>query len=327
VFSIGARAHLHSRVPRYLRRGGELAWVADSRRLSMGGPHMVSTRPRLSYLAALAVTAVLYAAFLQPQALGAFISLNGEPVDYGYESPKVCCIDVAAVNLLNYLARQPGNSKLIPDANSIGDQQEDFHKKYDPGFQKLEGDRNDLKKGLDETFKERNFTADVKLFLTRDLTYETLLKEWNDDELIILLAREVDRGWGHALFLWGLESDKTKPRLSVTDPNIHPNTNHKLNGTNTNSKGTATASDLAISTDATNAPDWRITLHQLAHTYTDGDLSETFDAATYRFRITAFASVSDVKAIAEPATLALFGIGFASLLLIRRGSRSDFDSG
>ena len=95
---------------------------------------MVSTRPRLSYLAALAVTAVLYAAFLQPQALGAFISLNGEPVDYGYESPKVCCIDVAAVNLLNYLARQPGNSKLIPDGTASGISRRIFTRSMIPAF-------------------------------------------------------------------------------------------------------------------------------------------------------------------------------------------------
>lgn len=267
-------------------------------------------------------TAFLYFLVYGTTALAIPLTLKGDPVDYEYESDKVCCIDVAAVNLLNYLDHQKGNEELIPIGKSVKDQQEDFHKKYDPTFQKQVGDRNDLKKGLEDTFNERKFNADVKLFLTNDLTYDTILKEWNDDELIILLAREVDQGWGHALFLWGLETDKNNPRLAVTDSNVHPNTDHKIDGTNTNSKGTATWSNLSIGVDNNNSPDWRITLNQPEYTYTTGNLTETFDAVTFKYRITAFASISDVSPIPEPNALLLFGTLLAFIIIGGKRNRN-----
>jgi len=250
------------------------------------------------------------------------VSLKGDPVDYdSSDSDKVCCIDVAAINLLNYLDRQKGNENLIPDGKSVKDQLEAFHEKYDSRFQRRVGTRNDLKKGLEDTFKEQEFNADVKLFLTKDLTYDSLLKEWNDDELIILLCREVDRGWGHALFLWGLDTDRKNPRLAVTDPMVHPNTDHKIYDKDTNSKGISTWSNLSIGVDKDNSPDWRITLNTPEYTYTIGNLTETFDAATYKYRITAFVSVSDVSPIPEPTTLFLFGSGLACIIIGRKRNR------
>lgn len=63
------------------------------------------------------------------------ITLEGDPVDYSWDSKKATCVDIAAINLLNYLDRQKGNENLIPDGKSIKDQLEDFHKKYDSQFQ------------------------------------------------------------------------------------------------------------------------------------------------------------------------------------------------
>lgn len=259
---------------------------------------------------------------LAPALLAGPLTLNGDPIDYGYEGEHACCIDVAATNLLNYLDNQQGNDKLVDDSRSIGDQQEDFHKKYDPDFNNNNGNRNDLGKGLKETFKERGFDAKVKTFLTRDLSYEALLKEWRDGELIILLAQETERKWGHALFLWGLEDDPSRPRVGVTDPNIHSNTDHKLNGNNTGSKGSATWSDLAIGKDDNKLPDWRIALDAPAHTYQHGDLSESFAADRYQFRITAFISVSDVKPKVDAGSSgSIMALLLSLLLLVRRQQR------
>lgn len=229
-------------------------------------------------------------------ALAGPLTLTGDPIDYGYEGEHACCVDVAAVNLLNYLDNQPGNDELVDDSKSIGDQQDGFHQKYDPEFKKSDAGVADLTKGLKETFKERNFDAKVKTFYTKDLSYAALLKEWQDGELIILLGYETELKWGHALFLWGLEDDPSKPRVGVNDPNIHPNSDHKIDGANTGSKGSTQWSDVAIGKDDKGLPDWRIKLEAPAYEYKFGDLIETHDAATYHFRITSFVSVSDVKA-------------------------------
>ncbi|HEY9192114.1 MAG TPA: hypothetical protein VIO81_04525, partial [Methyloversatilis sp.] len=260
-----------------------------------------------------------------PRAYAAPVTLGGDPVDYGYESAKVCCVDVAAVNLLYYLDRFDETRDLVPDGTTVGAQQESFHKKYDPGFTKLTASEADLKKGLNDTFRERNFSADVKIFLQPKLSYETLLKEWREDELIILLGTEVTQGWGHAFFLWGLDDDKTTPRVGVVDPNFHPNTHHMIDGKDTNSTGAAFWSDVQIGLDAQQLPDWRIKLDQPAYTYRVGDVEEEMDAKTNRFRITGFVSVSDVNRIPEPGVLALCGIGFAAVLLAgaRNGGQRD----
>ena len=285
--------------------------------------HPVQSRNASSALVACCVAACLVVGL--PRAYAAPVTLGGDPVDYGYESDKVCCVDVAAVNLLNYLDRFDDTHDLVPDGKSVGTQQEDFHKKYDPRFTKLTASEADLKKGLSDTFRERNFSADVKIFLKPKLSYETLLKEWQEDELIILLGTEVTQGWGHAFFLWGLDDDKTTPRVGVVDPNFHPNTDHVIDGKNTNSKGAAFWSDVQIGLDAQQLPDWRIKLDQPAYTYRVGDVEEEMDARTNRFRITGFVSVSDVQRIPEPGVLALCGIGFAAVVLVssRKGGRSD----
>ena len=293
------------------------------RRLGLHGYHLFKVFLLPKAMICIWVILILCFFCSATDSLAAPICLKGVPVDYGYESDKVGCIDVAASNLLNYLDRQKGNENLIPNARSLKDQQEDFHKKWDPKFKTKNGSRNDLKTGLDETFKERKFNADVKFFLTKDLKYETLLKEWKDDELIILLAREIDQGWGHALFLWCLESDKNKPRLAVTDPIYHPNIDHKINGKNTNSKGVSTWSNLIIGVDDKGFPDWRITLNQPEYTYKLGNLTETFDATKYNYRIITFASVSDVKPIPEPSTVLLLSSGLIGLIGIGRKKIKD----
>ncbi len=249
-------------------------------------------------------------------ALAQPLTLSGDPVDYGYGSKRVCCVDVAAVNLLNYLDRFEDTRDLVPDGKSVGAQQEDFHARYDPRFTKLNASEADLKKGLDDTFRERKFSADVKIFLTPKLSYDTLLKEWMDDELIILLGTEVDLGWGHAFFMWGLNEDKTRPRVGVVDPNFHPNTDHVIDGKQTKSKGAAFWSDLQIGVDAEKMPDWRISLEQPEYTYAVEGVEEVFPAKTNRFRITGFASVSDVRKIPEPDVLVLCGVAVASAVFV-----------
>lgn len=259
--------------------------------------------------------------FTIPGALAGPVTLTGDPIDYGYEGDHACCVDVAAVNLLNYLDNQPGNDELVDDNSAIGDQQESFHQKYDPEFKQTDASAAELTKGLKETFKERKFDAKIKTFYTRDLSYAALLKEWQDGELIILLGYETERKWGHALFLWGLEDDPSKPRVGVNDPNIHANSDHKLDGANTGSKGSTQWSDVAIGKDDKGLPDWRIQLDAPAYEYKFGDLIETHDATTYHFRISGFVSVSDVKAkVPEGSALALLGI---SLLLLWRQRRRN----
>ncbi|MDO9285204.1 MAG: hypothetical protein Q7U26_09935 [Aquabacterium sp.] len=238
-------------------------------------------------------------------ATAAPVTLTGEPVDYAFEADKACCIDVAAVNLLNYLDRQPGFGKLVPDGRSIEAQQAGFHRRWDPDGNKTAGTRFDLKNALAATFKARDFAADIKLTETKDLSYDNLLKGWNAHDLVILLANEVDLGWGHALLLWGLEDDKTKPRLAAVDPNLHPNTHQRIEGRDTGSAGAVVWSNLTIGTDARQWPDWRIRLQAPDHTYKIGQDEWVYDGKTYNFRISEFVSVSNVRAIPEPTGLML----------------------
>lgn len=254
---------------------------------------------------------------------------DDDPIDYGYESEKVCCVDVAAVNMLHRLSRQPGNQSLVPTGKSIKEQQEDFHKKYDPSFSKTMGSLDDATKGVKDVLAERKFAGTVKPFYTKDLSYQKLVEEFQKNAAIMLFCQ--GQNFGHALFLWGVETDLTKPpKLTIVDPNVHPNTEHKIDGKNTNSKGTATEVAVNIGTDEKGFPKWTITYTAPEYTYhytyrrEDGSeetIGETFPAVTYTYRITAFLSVSAVKPIPEPATLLLFGTGLSVVLGFTRGRR------
>ncbi|MEJ5253094.1 MAG: PEP-CTERM sorting domain-containing protein [Chthonomonadetes bacterium] len=255
---------------------------------------------------------------------------DDDPIDYGYESENVCCVDVAAVNMLHRLSKQSGNQGLIPTGKSIKEQQEDFHKKYDPNFSKKMGSLNDAVTGFKEVLAERKFTGTVQPFYTKDLSYQKLVEEFQKNGTIMLTCHS-DKVGGHALFLWGLETDPTKPpKLTIIDPNVHPNTEHKIDGKNTNSKGTSTEVALTIGTDEKGFPKWTITYTAPEYTYQytyrreDGSqetIEETFPAVTYTYRITAFLSVSAVKPIPEPTTLLLFGTGLSVVLGFTRGRR------
>lgn len=235
-------------------------------------------------------------------ALAQPVTLAGDIVDYGYtdQSDKVCCVDVAAVNLLNYADRQPGNGRLVPDGKSIGDQQVDFHKTYDPGLTRSGAGTAELTKGLKDTLHKQGFKATVKSFGTHQLSYDTLITEWQHGEYIILNMREVDRGFGHSVFLWGMNLDKTTPSLGVADPNIEPNSDAA-----TGAGGAVSWSGLSIGQDARGLPDWRI--------------GYGTDPA-YAYRVVSFVSVSDISPVPEPATwlLALGGAAVAGAGHVRR---------
>lgn len=249
------------------------------------------------------------------------VTLTGDPVDYAFEADKACCIDVAAVNLLNYLDRQPGLGKLVADGRRIADQQAAFHRRWDPAETKTTGTRFDLKNALAATFKARDFAADIQLTETKDLGYAQLLAAWNAKGLVILLANEVDLLWGHALFLWGLEDDASKPRLAAIDPNLHPNTHQPIDGRDTGSTGAAVWSDLAIGVDAQRRPDWRITLTAPDHTYTLGQDQWVYDGNSYKFRISEMVVVSNVRDLPEPASLALAALALLAASTARRWAR------
>lgn len=249
------------------------------------------------------------------------VTLIGDPVDYAFEADKACCIDVAAVNLLNYLDRQPGLGKLVADGRSIADQQAAFHRRWDPTETKSAGTRFDLKNALAATFKARDFAADIQLTETKDLGYAQLLAAWNAKGLVILLANEVDLLWGHALFLWGLEDDASKPRLAAVDPNLHPNTHQPIEGRDTGSTGAAVWSDLAIGVDAQQKPDWRITLQAPDYTYTVGQDEWLYEGKTYKFRISEFVVVSNVRDLPEPASLALAALALVASASARQWAR------
>lgn len=158
----------------------------------------------------------------------------------------------------------------------------------------------------------------MKLFRTKDLTYDSLLKEWNHHELVIFFVKEINKGWGHSIFLWGIETDKNKPRIAVIDPLVHPNTNHKIKDQNTNSKGTFTWSDISIGTMSVNnktLPDWRIKLENKEYTYTIDNLTETFEEENFEYQILGFVSVSDVSPIPEPTSILLCGVGLAYIII------------
>lgn len=249
-----------------------------------------------------------------------FVSLEGDPPDYDFLSPKVCCVDVAAGNMLAYLARhKKGVKDTLKDPKT---EQEDFHKRYDPEFKSPDAASADqAKSAWEKTLADKGLEGSVKLFRTRDLKYETLVKEWKDDEIIMLLMSS-GSGVGHAVFLWGLDDDPKaeKPEISVVDPNVHPNTDQTIDGKATKSKGTASKVALTIGTDAGGLPEWRITTPGGPYRYPeDPEFEYTWAAQAYR--ITAFISVSDVGKIPVPGVALLLAPGLLILVAMRRRSR------
>ncbi|AHG90920.1 hypothetical protein J421_3383 [Gemmatirosa kalamazoonensis] len=236
--------------------------------------------------------------------------LTGDPIDYGFGSSRVCCIDVAGVNLLKYLERV--GRITPPSAKPYGEQQENFHKIWDPDF-KSPGrtSAQDFQKAMQTSLDSRGYTANVKLFSRRQLDYATLVQEWKNQELIVLFLASGPEMIGHAVFLWGLELDLTKPpRISIVDPNIQPNTGFTDQAGNSpttvNGKpytgGTASQANLSIGTDPkTKLPVWKFTIDQpkIVYGFADGS-TETFDAKRFDYQIVGFASVSDVCKKKEP---------------------------
>jgi MYXO-CTERM domain-containing protein len=230
-----------------------------------------------------------------------FESLTGPPIDYEFGPGNVCCIDVAAVNLLTYLERI-GKLKP-PSGKSPGDQQTDFHHLWDPKDEHPSGGSKEFVDAMTESLRLRKYKANIKKFLTNQLDYSTLVSEWKHGELIVLFLSDRATQAGHAVFLWSLETDlKKTPRVGVVDPNIQPNTDTHVEGetpTTVNGQpftgGTTTGSDVTIGQDANKLPDWGITLEQPALTFgfADGSTS-TVSQKTYRYRVLSFASVSDV---------------------------------
>ena len=219
-------------------------------------------------------------------------TLSGPVVDHGFaDHPQVCCVDVAAVNLLNYADRQPGHGDLVPDGRPIGDQQLDFHKLYDPALARNTASTADLVKGLKDTFSQRGFQATVKSFGTNQLSLATLYGEWDAGEYLILNMREVGQGFGHSVFLWGIDRSDETPRLGVADPNIEPNTDPA-----TGAGGAVSWSELGLGTDDRGFPDWRLRYG---------------DDPAYHYRILSLVSVSDISPVPEPATWTLLAAGVA----------------
>ncbi|MBM3521880.1 MAG: hypothetical protein FJX57_02895 [Alphaproteobacteria bacterium] len=245
-----------------------------------------------------------------------FVSLEGDPPDYDYLSTTICCVDVAAGNMLAYLARHKKRVKdTLKDPKT---EQEDFHKRYDPEFKSPGSATADqAKSAWEKTLADKGLEGSVKLFRTGDLSYETLVKEWKDDEIIMLLMSSGGR-IGHAVFLWGLDDDPkaAEPEISVVDPNVHPNTDQNVDGKATKSKGTASKVKLAIGKDGAGLPEWRITTPGGPYRYPeDPEFEYAWPAQAYR--ITAFISVSDVGTIPVPGALLLLGPAVVVLLVKR----------
>jgi hypothetical protein len=255
------------------------------------------------------------ACLLALPAQAGFVTNPGDPPDNGYLSDRVCCVDVAASNILAFLARTKAAVR-----ETLGDpkaEQENFHAAYDPGFTSPGGaSAADALKGWRDTLAGKGLRGDVKLFGTRDLSYARLVQEWNDDEMITLLMSS--SSGGHAVLLWGLDDDPNAaaPEIAVVDPNVHPNTNQTVDGTATGATGTSTRVPLTIGTDANGLPSWTFTLPAGSYTYPGTDTE--FDWPAVDYRITGFISVSDVGKIPVPATAVLLVPGLAALLLIRR---------
>jgi hypothetical protein len=281
----------------------------------------------------------------------AALTLTGDVVDYGASTPlerysppfpqppprpRVCCADIAAVNLLAYLDRQSGLGGVLPPGDfaplDIGEQQEEFHRTYDPTFSTVGATDAEIRNGLESLLRRRGFTSDVKLFEQRQLSYATLLQEWKENELILLTLDSVPSGVGHTVFLWGLEDDPSNPRLAIADSIVHPNTDHRrhqdnarpttLNGQAYDGRGTITWVNVNIGTEG-GLPNWTI---QLTNPYSLYEYEEPFNTFkgeefeehTFTWQIEAFISVSDVRpasrAAGEPSVAILLSAGLIVLI-------------
>lgn len=244
------------------------------------------------------------------------VTLSGAVVDYGYEDPSAICIDVAGVNMLSYLGI---------GGSSVAAQQRAFHRSWDPTLAKNVGTAFDLKAGMEATLRAHEFIADISVWSAGRFSYPLLVDAWNEDQLVIALVDEVTQNLGHAVFLWGLQDDLSqKPQLAVVDPNIHPNTDHMIDGRPTNSVGEATWTDLDLSRNPNGSLEWRFALDHAAYTYTAGNVSEEFEARHYDYRIVGFVTVGNVRAMPEPGagalvTVALFAC--AAFSAVPKGSR------
>ena len=151
----------------------------------------------------------------------------GDPssYDFSYESDKVCCVDVAVVDMFNYL--KSDDYPIVDPSTSIKDQQESFHKLYDPKFEGKIPGAFTVKDALATHLANRQLKADITVFTTPELDYGKLIQEWQKGEMIILFSFIQNQGnAGHAMFLWGLDDNPKTPRLDIIDPLVHPNTNN-----------------------------------------------------------------------------------------------------
>lgn len=249
--------------------------------------------------------------------------LFGDPgdFDYGKESDKVCCVDAAVVNMFNYV--KSDDLPIVDPSDSIKSQQESFHKLYDPEFTGKYPSAATIKASIDKHLSNHAITGAVKIFDTKTLDYSNLVKEWQSGELIILLSfiQNLPGTPGHATFLWGLDDDPKNPRLNVVDQLIHPNTNQKIPDENyfdTKSKGTSTWANLTIGSDAL-GPYWDMSLNSPKYEYDLGQgRSYEYPAAQYQYRVRGFISISDLKALPEPGTVGLVGLGLVLVFFSMR---------
>lgn len=270
----------------------------------------------------ISILVVACIALAAPGARGGFVTNAGDPPDNGFLSERVCCIDVAASNVLEFLARskQAVKDALAKDTKT---EQESFHSTYDPTFSSP-GVANaaDAVKGWRDTLTNKGLQGDVKLFDTRHLDYAALVREWRDDEMIILMMS--GSAGGHAVMLWGLEDDPnaTDPEIAIVDPNVHPNSRQDAGGTVVTGTGTSTRVPLTRGVDDKNFPEWRITVPGGSHSYPlpDGTYEVTWPATDYR--ITAFVSVSDVGKIPTPASGVLLASALTLAAIVSRRRRA-----
>ena len=267
----------------------------------------------------------ILAACASPGAQAGFVTNAGDPPDNGFLSDRVCCIDVAALNVLEFLARsKPAvRDALNPDPKA---EQEAFHKTYDPDFSSPGAAGSaDAVDGWRATLTAKGLTGDVKLFATRDLDYAALVKEWRDDEMIILMMSSPTGG--HAVLLWGLDDDPqaAAPEIAIVDPNVHPNSRQPVEGAVVTGTGTSTRVPLTRGVDANGFPEWRITVPAGSHTYQLADGS-AYDVewAAKDYRISAFVSISDVGKIPAPGSgiLLVSALGLAAFV-VARGRRKE----
>jgi hypothetical protein len=263
-------------------------------------------------------------ALAAPGARAGFVTNEGDPPDNDFLSPNVCCVDVAAHNILEFLARsKPAvREKLDPDPKA---EQESFHRTYDPTFSspKAAG-AADAVKGWQDTLAAKGLRGDVKLFDTRELDYAALVREWRADEMIMLMMFSSSVG-RHAVMLWGLDDDPNAaaPEIAIVDPNVHPNSRQDADGTVVTGTGTSTRVPLTRGVDSRGFPEWRITVPGGSHTYhlPDGSTYDvTWQAVDYR--ISAFVSISDVGKIPAPASGLLLASALTLAAIVSRRRRA-----